>query len=442
MQKVMPALRKEYKQGGCSSYWKIVLPLFVTMGVNRLMQVIDLLMVKDFGHSAVGAFAVPSHIMFIDSTVAFSIVPLLLKSLAAKESYRQDFERYLQFSIFGGLFLCILSTPLYWLWANVAIEDLQTVVYAKQAILVRSLFIPIRLSQLVTSMTLHAMGAGRHAVTIACLLLFLNVPANVFFRDLLDTGFVGVFLATEALTCLHLVLNLIFITKSHFNPRFQSLFTHPFAILRNVTSLFWEAKHESLRLLSSKIFALVSISLVVYFSKWLPLNLLPLFSFVISFEALLLIPVLANTRATTIYLKKFGYDQSLKRSFFWLGGLGVLLTFMFVGIDRWIFHFFLGELGEVALRWLRGWVWLLPLYLPLSFLCGMLVGKAAAEARLQESNYAENVSTWCVTAPVFLLGLLLHNPWLVWGSFTLGKITNVLLLQRLHPLLSVLNHAR
>lgn len=412
--------------GDSKPFLWVFLPFLITMGSHRMMGFMDFWMVSKLGSTETAAFVLPFNLTFIDQIIAFSLVPIVISQLSSFKNADlvAKYDHILTFVTSTSLITmgaCFVIYPMLLLFLRLEQALLALVL---PSILIKTVFIPVKMLQLATSISLHSLNAGRYAIWISLLLLTLNYPLNSLLMYDLELGFIGAILSTEILTFLHLTLNM-YLMRKRFGCRVpMSLSLQP--------SHFKTLIPEAIRLFSERFYLILTLMVITYFSKQDP-HLLTSYAVFTMIQSVIIIPSIALTRSSAIYLKKSQdkrHIPSLIHSVILLGSIVVSSALLISAYKDYGFAYVVPSYSTDMNHWLIPCLIIMVLLVPLTLYNSSMKGLYVAKNQLGKLAKFEMTTTWLLGAPSLLGGLLLSAPFVVWTSFFVSELAHTLALNR------------
>lgn len=392
----------------------------------RLMTQTDLFMISEFGENAIAVLGIPGKLMILDMIVAFSLGPVISVMVAKNKDNLNDIPSSLTFSLIIGLILMILGLPVYLYLLKEISNVAEILSLGKQAVLIMTFSIPIRMVSYISSMILHSCGKGKFVTPIDILLLLTNGILNYFLMYYLKFGAIGCFISTYICSFIEMSFLLFLIKKLGLT---NKLIKIPKWIW--IKNLFSNVKFEFFRNCLEHLSSIVILLIIGHLAT--SKVILVSYSAASEIQLFLLMPLIALMRTVSIQtstdLKLFNkeYIHSFIKPFYYL-----LLISLFFLISSYFLLPFIGKsllhLSDDSFHW---WEISMICFLIASIINVFnftLKGILQGHDKFPLLFKIELLTLWPIYIPTMGLGIYFGNPWLMWSGLIIVAVIELLVL--------------
>lgn len=395
---------------------QIYYPILLTFIAGRVVLQTDLVMVAKLGMNEMAAFSLPSHLMLIDTVCAFALASVTSVFVANTKEKQRTIEKVFGITFGLGILLAVAGVFIY--PKLIQFINVSPIIskMAQGTILWMTVFIPVRMSEFVGSIALHALGKGSSLFGINVIEIIINGILNYFLMFVMNLGFIGCFIGT-CLTSLITLAWTLFLIKQNFPESLLFAIPDP-KFLKDFLKQFLA---ELMRISSEQIVKIFILLIVINYALF-DTKLLAIFTIAREFQFFLLTSIIALMRASAIFFSssaKFNLQKVLKKSkvliaptFFLSLGVGILI--MLLGVTFTELFYNLEPLQEY---WWRVFCIYMLCFLHIKIVDAILRGFLQARKQFDIIAKVDIISQLLVLLPSIFIVSPLKIPWLFWGVF-------------------------
>lgn len=387
----------------------------------RIMLQTDLIMLAPLGEFAKAAFGVPMRIMWIDTIVALSLIPVVsvhIASIHNDKDKSRAISGILGAAFFLSIILVLIGLFLYPLLINYFVKDPIVAKLSWEAVFWLTISIPVRLILSLTQMLLFSTRKGQLVNVINVVALSINVFLNWIFIYRFNMGFKGAYVSTVLVSSIELAW-VLFLIRSHLTT-FQ-VFKSCFNEFKKIMGML---NAEFIRLFAWTLMWFASLAL---FASYLSdTDRLAAYSVFIEFYFLINMALVALMRSISIVLaqekitimEKYQYISKLTYKGLAVTALVMVILWIFCTPIGMIFY----KLEDVSLEWWKAGIQIFAINLILCYWNAIQKGIWQSCKEFKMIAILEVIVYWSVFIPGIYLGLKYNNPYLTWVGSVLAEL--------------------